>query len=150
MDADNSATILEFTKMLPYLSSVGANHADLVVGSRYLPGSQIDPHPTIVQRLLGALGRFLIKLFIVRTVSDPVCGFKSFTASSAEKIFNELQINGPAVETEIIAIAQRLNLQVRETPIFWSHDPQTNRRRGRSQFVDHCRLFGRLLQTKRS
>lgn len=122
MDADNSASIMEFEKMTPYLKEY-----DVIVGSRHLPGSQVDPPLSAGQRFRNAISRFFIKLFIVKNIKDATCGFKCFSAAASDKLFVTAKSDGWALDAEVLRLAQKLNLRIREIPIFWSYDSGTHR-----------------------
>ena len=122
LDADNSVSIIEFEKMEPHLKDY-----DVAIGSRYLPGSHIDPPAPVSRRLLERIGRWCIKTFIVRQISDTTCGFKCFSAAASDKIFSQVKNNGWALDSEALKIAQKLNYKIREIPIFYSYDSGSHR-----------------------
>jgi dolichyl-phosphate beta-glucosyltransferase len=52
-------------------------------------------------------------------ISDTQCGFKFFQRDVARKIFALQKIDGYMFDVEILLLAQRLGLEVREVPIRW-------------------------------
>ncbi len=122
MDADNSAPIIEFEKMLPHLKDY-----DVIIGSRFIMGGQIDPPAPAGRRFWSRIGRFFIKSFIVKNIEDTDCGFKCFSATATDKLFSIAQNTGWALDTEVLMLAQTLGLKIREVPIFWSYDSGTHR-----------------------
>src|SRR3989344_2949618 len=51
MDADNSTSIDQFSKMLPYFSAKGGDGYDIVIGSRDVPGAKMIPPQPWYKRL---------------------------------------------------------------------------------------------------
>lgn len=148
MDADNSTAVIEFAKMIPHLHPKEGTSYDIVIGSRYLPGAHIDPPLPLGRRLTASFGRFLARVFLVRNTSDASCGFKCFSAHAAESIFPLCISNRWAIETEVVARAQKLGFAVKEVPVYWSHDA-TNRHGSsrRGIFAEHLRLWWKLLNS---
>lgn len=149
MDADNSTAVIEFAKMIPHLHPKEGEGVDVAIGSRYLPGSHIDPPLPPMRRFTASIGRGLIRAFIAPKVSDTDCGFKCFSAHAADLIFPQCVSNGWAIETEVVARARKLGFAVHEVPVFWSHD-SSNRHGGsrRGIVAEHLRLWWKLLNQK--
>jgi dolichyl-phosphate beta-glucosyltransferase len=124
MDADNSTTLTELAKILPYVTDTQSG-CEIAIGSRLIEGATIDPPSK--RKLTERIGQKLIKTFLVKDILDTACGFKLFSSSSAEAIFNRSKQNGWAIDTEALVIAQNLGYKIKEIPVFWSHDPATHR-----------------------
>lgn len=150
MDADNSTAVIEFAKMAPYLMGKDGITYDVVIGSRYLPGSRIDPPLPARRRFIGGLGRSLARAFLVKKISDPTCGFKCFSAHAAEVIFPECKSDGWAIETELIGLARRHNFTIKEIPVYWSYDIGGHSRSAMSILGEHIRLWWRLSTMEKS
>ena len=121
MDADNSATVMEFEKMQPYLDEY-----EILIGSRYISGGQMEPAPPTLLRAMEAIGNWLIRTFIAKGIRDSGCGFKCFSATTADKLFPAAQSNGWALDAEILSLALKSGYKVKEIPIFWSYQPGSN------------------------
>jgi dolichyl-phosphate beta-glucosyltransferase len=125
MDADNSISIVEFNKMMPYLG-IGNKNApsdhQIVLGSRYLSGSHLEPNLPFARKFWGVIGRFFAHIFLLPKIKDPYCGFKCFSAQSAQKIFPLCKSIGWALDLESLVLAKRLGYEIKEMPIFYSHD----------------------------
>lgn len=117
MDADNSTTI---DHLPPFLNA--AINADVVIASRRLPQSKITTPQPWHREFLGACFRFLVRMLVTLEVSDSQAGFKLFSARAAEEVFKKQTIDRWAFDVEIIVIAKRLGLIVRELPIVWQND----------------------------
>ncbi|MDO8601810.1 MAG: glycosyltransferase family 2 protein [bacterium] len=150
MDADNSTAVVEFNKMLPYLLGDKADKEkakyDIVIGSRFLSGSRISPPMPLMRRILGFKARMWIKVFGVRGFSDTQCGFKAFTSEAAESLFGGLLTDGWLFDVEILAMAKKANLKIKEIPVFWAHNPgsKVNLTRYFNSFRELMRIWVRL------
>jgi glycosyltransferase involved in cell wall biosynthesis len=113
MDAD-LATDLEFLD--PLLASL--DEVDVAIGSRSAPGaitSGVTPSSDAAHRLFNTLSRSLTGL----PITDFQCGFKGFRASTGRLLFQLIRERGYAFDVEVIALADRLGLDIREVPIHW-------------------------------
>jgi len=122
MDADNSTAIIEFSKMLPYLTDKKGATYDLIIGSRWLPGSQMDPLMPPIKRFFTKLSSTIIRNILLPGIRDPRCGFKCFSATAADKIFPLCQTKTRVIEIEITTIAKKLGFAIKEVSVFWSYD----------------------------
>ncbi len=116
MDADNATSIDQFGAMIPFFKA----GYDVVIGSRYLKGSVIDPPQPLWKRLLGRIGNVIIRIFLLRGVKDTQCGFKCFSEEAAEKIFRSVSLAGWGFDFESLVIAKGLGFKIKEMPVRWS------------------------------
>jgi len=138
-DADLSAPIEEVEKLLPWLD----RGFDMVIGSRAVKDSDIKRQP-IYRHLMGKVFGMLARLFFLRSIRDPQCGFKLFTKKSAEQIFRRTQIDRFAFDVEVLLLARRLGYALAEVGICWRHSPQSRVRLFRDSFrmlKDLCRIY---------
>jgi len=138
-DADNSTPIEEFEKVCPLLKS---NH--VVIGSRYMPGSNIIVSQPGYRVLIGRLANKLIQFFLLDGIQDTQCGFKAFRHEAAREIFSRVKVNRFGFDMEILAIARLLNFSVREIPVSWNNSPESRIR----PVKDVIRTFGELVYIK--
>lgn len=122
MDADNSTSIIEFNKMLPYFKE----GFDIVIGSRAVKGARMKPAQPALKRLAGRLGNFFIQLVLLKGIWDSQCGFKAFTEEAAEKIFSLVQISRWGFDAEVLALARWMGYKIKEMPVFWVNHPKTH------------------------
>ena len=120
-DADNSTPIVEATKLL----AVAETDADVVVGSRHLPGSKIVTKQHIAREALGALFRLLIRFVAPTGIRDTQNGFKLFRAHAAETLFGELVCAQWAFDVEILRRARNHDLIIAEVPVTWINDSRS-------------------------
>ncbi len=143
-DADNSTTIDHFEKMLPYFKSSlragsrmntneGASRDtkvhekyDVVIGSRAVRGSKLEPPQPFYRQLLGKLSNIIIQLTNVPGIWDTQCGFKAFTAEAAEKIFSVSKVNGWGFDIEALALARHFGYRIKEIPVHWVNDAKSH------------------------
>ncbi len=127
MDADNSTSLVEIAKMLPFVTDK-SNNCEIAIGSRLIEGAQIDPPAPNSRRFIEKISQWFISTFLVRGIKDTGCGFKLFSALASDKIFKRVTQNGWAIDAESLAIAKSLGYTIKEFPVFWAYDPGTHRR----------------------
>jgi len=118
MDADNSTSIVEFNKMIPYFKE----GYEVVIGSRDVKGASMLPAQYFHKRWLGNLGNLIIQALLLPGIWDTQCGFKCFSDEAAEKIFHLTKIDGWGFDAEALALAKILGYKIKEIPIFWVND----------------------------
>lgn len=136
MDADGSTSIDELDKLLPY-----ANQYDIVIGSRLAKGAVKKTRQNRLREFLGWGFRTLVYVFIATDVQDTQNGFKLFSKTAAEKIFSTLTIAGWSFDVEVLAVAKKYNLKVKEVPIVWVNDG-----RSKMRFSHMVQMFFDLLR----
>ncbi len=128
-DADNSVSIDHFEKMIPYLTpddtSVVGGY-DVVIGSRAVKGSKLEPPQPFYRQLFGKLGNIQIQILNVPGIWDTQCGFKAFSEKAAEKIFSISKINGWGFDIESLALARHFKYRTKEIPVHWVNDSRSN------------------------
>ncbi len=130
-DADNSTSIDHFEKMIPYLSASNGSGKegefyDVVIGSRVVRGSKLEPAQPFYRQLLGKLSNIIIQIVNVPGIWDTQCGFKAFSEKSAEKIFAVAKINGWGFDIEALALARHFGYKIKEIPVHWINDAKSH------------------------
>ncbi|MEK7546919.1 MAG: dolichyl-phosphate beta-glucosyltransferase [Patescibacteria group bacterium] len=127
-DADNSTSVDHFDKMLPYfLRSAEENECfDVVIGSRAVKGSRLEPPQLFYRQLLGKLSNIIIQIVNVPGIWDTQCGFKVFTEKAAEKIFGVSKINGWGFDIEALALARHFGYRIKEVPVHWVNSAKSH------------------------
>lgn len=118
-DADNSTSIDQFSKIIPYLKQ----GYDIVIGSRDIEGAKLIPPQSWYKRLAGDIGNLIIQFLLLPGMWDTQCGFKAFTKEAALKIFSLMKINRWAFDVEALALAKKLGYKIKEIPVVWVNDP---------------------------
>ncbi len=121
MDADYAVPV-DFVQ--PFLEAATTGSA-VVVGSRALATSQIlQSQPAIrgfLARCFGKVQRLVLRL----PIADTQCGFKLFTADAAKTLFSLAQLDCSYFDAEVLFLAHRLDLSIKELPVVWTHDQET-------------------------
>lgn len=132
-DADNSTPIEEFEKLFAETGKY-----EVIIGSRYVRGSQIAVKQGVPRIILSRIGNILVQLLILPGVQDTQCGFKLFSSSAAQKIFSRQTINGWGFDMEILKIARDNGYRIKEIPITWYNDDQSR--------IQSSRVFTKTLK----
>ncbi|MFC7142348.1 glycosyltransferase [Halosimplex aquaticum] len=120
VDADGSTAPEEFADVLAAITD-GA--ADVAVGSRRHPDSEITSHQTFARRFLGDGFAWLARRMLDADLYDYQCGAKAITAESWDAVRQHLYEPGFAWDVELVAMAGALELDVAEVPITWEDQP---------------------------
>ncbi|MBI3231495.1 MAG: glycosyltransferase family 2 protein [Candidatus Doudnabacteria bacterium] len=122
MDADNSTTIDQVVPMQALLEK----DFDLVIGSIEVAGAKINEHAQWYRRAIGHWSKYLIRLVAnLWDIHDTQRGFKLFSKSAAERIFPQMTISRFGFDIEILAIAKKLRMKVKEVPVIWNNEGES-------------------------
>lgn len=121
MDADNSTTI----EQLPQLLSAITAGSHIAIGSRRAIGAYGAVKAPWYRRVWSRIANRVVRKGLISGISDTQCGFKLFTAESAQACFSRAKFNGWAFDLEVLALAQALGYKIRELPVAWVHDQRT-------------------------
>lgn len=113
-DADLSMPISEVQKFIP----PALNDFDLAIASREAPGA-IRFNEPFYRHWGGRAINLVIRLLILPGLNDTQCGFKCFRAEIAEKLFRQQTLMGWSFDIELLYLARRKHLRVKEIPIQW-------------------------------
>ena len=109
MDADGQHYAEDIDTMIKQMHSTGS---DIVIGNRFAKKSSSIPSSRIA---LNKLANILTNLFCKTKVSDSQSGFRLLNRNSIEKL--NLRVDGFGFCSEMIIVAEHLDLGVAETPI---------------------------------
>ena len=114
MDADLSHQPKYIPSMLAPLAS---GEADVVLGSRYMPGGKDMDRP-FHRQLTSNLAKHYLKFVLGLKVADPTSGFRAYSKQALEKIkVGTLKARDPFTVSEILFRCFRAKLRVTEVPI---------------------------------
>jgi glycosyltransferase involved in cell wall biosynthesis len=139
-DADFSSPIEEAPKLFSALQQ----GADVAIGSRWLASEMQTERQPAFRQLIGRIFNFLLRVVLGLKFSDTQCGFKAFTAPAARLLFSQQKIERWGFDPELLFLAVRAGLTVREVPVFWAHDHRTKLR----PVKDGARMFLELLRIR--
>jgi len=112
MDADLSHPPERVPALLASLE-----HADIAIGSRYVPGGAVRNWP-LRRRLISRAGNLYVRLVLGMPVHDATAGFKAFRRDALEAIGAvDSESNGYCFQIENTWRASRLGLRIAEVPI---------------------------------
>jgi len=79
----------------------------------------------LYRHIMGRIFQTYTSMVTGLTVYDTQCGFKLLATSCARKIACDLQCNGFAFDVELLLLALRLGMHIREEPISWCEKGNT-------------------------
>lgn len=112
-DADMSIPIEEFEKLFSCLR----NGFNIAIASRGLKDSILIVRPSRIREYMGKFFNFLVRKVAKINYTDTQCGFKCFDRKAVDLIFPYLKINDFSFDVEILYLAKKLNLKVKEIPV---------------------------------
>ena len=119
-DADLSMPIEDLPKFLP----PNIEDSDIAIGSREAPGSIRYNEPPY-RHIGGRAINLVIRSLILPGLNDTQCGFKCFRAAATEELFQKQTLTGWSFDIELLHLARRKKLRIREIPIRWYYDPDS-------------------------
>ncbi|MBN1517572.1 glycosyltransferase family 2 protein [Candidatus Sumerlaeota bacterium] len=120
-DADLSTPIEELDAFLK-LARDGAN---VVIGSRALPQSQVEVRQNWLRQTMGRTFNKILHALALRGIKDTQCGFKLFSAEAAQAIFSKAEVDGFAFDVEALLLARKLGYAIIEQPVRWINSPDS-------------------------
>jgi len=117
-DADLSTPIEETPKLIEPIANF---EVDIAFGSRALDRSLIGIHQPWRREQAGRIFNLLVRVATGLPFWDTQCGFKAFRLSVCRPILESALINGFAFDVELLYLAHRAGLRIREIPVRWNH-----------------------------
>jgi len=144
-DADLSAPITEAPRLL---EPVARGECDIASGSRALDRRLIGVRQGFFRENAGRIFNVLVRILTRLPIRDTQCGFKVFRRQPALPVFQAQRIGGFAFDVEVLYLAQRRGLRIREIPVRWNHVAHTKVhivRDSLRMFLDVLRIRWRTL-----
>jgi dolichol-phosphate mannosyltransferase len=127
MDADGSHQPEQLSRLLDAL-----READLVIGSRWVPGGSVVNWPWR-REALSRGGNLYVRLLLGIGIRDATAGYRVFRRQALEAIeLDTVQSTGYVFQTDMVVRCLRRGLRVREVPIEF-----VERERGDSKMSGH-------------
>lgn len=120
-DADASTPIDELDKFWPHMQA----GADIVIGSRALPASQIEVRQPWYRQNMGRTYNLVLRSLGLTQFPDTQCGFKLFTAPACAVVLPRQTADGFAADAEWLYIARKHGLNIAQVPVRWINSPDT-------------------------
>jgi glycosyltransferase involved in cell wall biosynthesis len=120
MDVDLSTDLAALPGLLlPLLES----RADIAIGSRLAPGAEVSR--PIKREFISRSYNLLLHLSLGTGFADAQCGFKAARREVILPLLDQVQDEGWFFDTELLYLAQRSKLAIREVPVRWVDDPDS-------------------------
>jgi len=117
-DADLSTPLDEIPKLVVPIAN---QEVDIAFGSRALDRRLIGVHQPWRREQAGRLFNLLVRLATGLPFWDTQCGFKAFRLEACRAILEAARIDGFAFDVELLYLAHRAGLRIREVPVRWNH-----------------------------
>jgi len=117
-DADLSTPLGETPKLIEPIAN---GEVDIAFGSRALDRSLIGVHQPWRREQGGRVFNLLVRVATGLPFWDTQCGFKAFQLDVCRPILEAAHVNGFAFDVELLFLANRAGLRVREIPVRWNH-----------------------------
>jgi len=121
-DADLSTPIEESEKLLVAIEREGY---DAAIGSRGLPQSDLRVRQPWYREAMGRTFNLMVRAVAVHGIKDTQCGFKLFRGEVVQDLFRRQTIMGFAFDVEILFLALKRGLRVKEVPVTWINSPRS-------------------------
>ncbi|MEY4667950.1 MAG: hypothetical protein RL518_649 [Pseudomonadota bacterium] len=118
-DADGATPIQEFER----LEAAITGGADIAIGSRALASADTKVATSLHRRLLGRVFNKCVNLILLPSIADTQCGFKMFTRKAAIFLFRRQRADRFSFDVELLYMAHKANLTIKEVPINWTNVP---------------------------
>ena len=137
-DADLSTPMTD----LPALEEALRRGYDIAIGSRALPGSNVEVRQGAFREGMGRVFNVGVRLLLIPELRDTQCGFKLFTAEAAQVAFSPSRLDGFSFDVEALVVARQHGLRIAEVPVTWRNDVATRvgLTKGARAFLDLVRI----------
>ena len=116
MDADFSHPPEKLLEMYAVLEG-----CDVVIGSRYVPGGQLDERWPLWRKGLSSFGNLYARTILGLSVRDTTAGFRMWKRDTLLGMpLESVRSNGYAFQVEMTYVATRLGFQFQEIPIYFA------------------------------
>ncbi|SRR6266536_1528171 len=139
-DADLSSPLEEAVKLFAAIEA----GADIAIGSRWVQPELQAHRQSRLRQFYGRIFNVALRLFLGLGFKDTQCGFKAFTHQAAQTIFPLQRIERWGFDPELLFLARKAELKVREVGVVWSHAEGTRI----SPLRDGIRMFLEVLQIR--
>ena len=117
-DADLSTPIEEAPKLI---SPIAAGELDVAFGSRALDRGLIGNRQTWRREQGGRVFNLIVRVATGLPFWDTQCGFKAFRLDVFRPILERAKTDGFGFDVELLYLAHRAKLRIREIPVRWNH-----------------------------
>jgi dolichyl-phosphate beta-glucosyltransferase len=119
-DSDLSTPLSDFYKLEMYHMKY-----DIIIGSRKSHNSNVIKSQGSFRVMLGNLFPFIVNNILDLDYQDTQCGFKLMRKDAVVPIFKKLIIRRFAFDAELLYLAKKFNLRVKEVGVHWKNDTRS-------------------------
>lgn len=138
VDADGSTGINEMCRLFERLSS-----CDAAIGSRWVPGSQLEIRQGWLRRLESRSFNLIIRLMFGLSFHDTQCGAKVFKKPAVDAVVSQLVARGFEFDVELLWRLSRAGYRIEEVPIAWQNKGDSRVKKG-----DMIRMLAGLFKVR--
>ena len=135
-DADLSVPIEQVERLLP----PQCQGIDLALGSREAAGSRRIGEPGR-RHLMGRVYNAMVRLLAVPGLDDTQCGFKCYRGEIVPCLFQAQTLDGFGFDVEVLYLARKARLVVREIGVDWYYRERSKVRPIRDSIAMACDLL---------
>ena len=117
-DADLSTPIDEVPKIV---EPIARGEVDIAFGSRALDRKLIGNRQPWRREQGGRVFNLVVRVATGLPFWDTQCGFKAFRMEACRPIIESAKVIGFGFDVELLLLAQRAGLRLREIPVRWNH-----------------------------
>lgn len=117
-DADLSTPLSEIPKVI---EPIARGDVDVAFGSRALDRKLIGVHQPWRREQAGRVFNCIVRIATGMPFWDTQCGFKAFRLDVCRPILEKANTIGFAFDVELLFMAYRAGLRLREAPVRWNH-----------------------------
>ncbi|WP_265108297.1 glycosyltransferase [Halosolutus halophilus] len=121
-DADGSVPA---SSLAGIIQPITTGEADVSIGSRRHPSSNIITHQTVLRRFLGDVFALGAQYMLPTQCQDYQCGAKAVTADAWSSIAHHCYEPGFAWDLEFVSVAGSLGYKIAEVPVTWEDHPES-------------------------
>ena len=116
-DADGSTSAREFARLFEKCAR-GGN--DGCIGSRWLPGAQVEPRQPLRRRIASRTFNSIARLLFGLPFADTQCGAKVFRRGALQTILGSLEVADFAFDIEVLWRLTEQGSKIAEIPTVWA------------------------------
>jgi glycosyltransferase involved in cell wall biosynthesis len=117
MDVDLST---DLAALPPLLEPIASGQADIAIGSRLARGAHVTR--SLQRECISRCYNLLLRATLQTRFRDAQCGFKAMRIDVARTLLPMVRDEGWFFDTELLVLAQRAGLRIREVPVRWIED----------------------------
>ena len=140
-DADLSTPIDEASKLVEPIHS---GEVDIAFGSRALDRGLIGNHQPWRREQGGRVFNLIVRTATGLPFWDTQCGFKAFRLDVCRPVIEKAQTDGFGFDVELLYLAYKAGLRMREVPVRWNHFEGSKV----SFFRDSLRMFREVIELR--